>query len=144
MTNMTWNMPQWNELRREVGRWLENTLGAPIARMETARPFPALNVWEDNANLHVETEVPGLTMNDLEVYVVGSELTIKGRRKPLENGQFVYHRRECGRGEFARHLTLPVEVDAARVEATLKDGILNILLPKAEKARARKVTVKTA
>lgn len=130
------------ELRREIDRLFngfsdQNPFGGP-------RAYPAMNVWEDGERLFAEAEVPGLDMHDLEILIHGHELSVKGRRKPFEAENTVYHRRERGTGEFARYLTLPVEVNADKVEAALKDGVLTIVMPKAESARARKIAVKTA
>lgn len=103
---------------------------------------PAVNVWEDDQSLFVETELPGLALADIDVTVMGNELTIKGERKetPVEGATF--HRRERTVGAFARTMTLPVEIDSARVTASLKDGVLMITLPKAEAAKPRKIEVK--
>jgi len=106
--------------------------------------FPPLNIREDKERLHVEADVPGFKMEDLEVSVVADQLTIKGRREfPTEEGT-TFHRRERRAGEFTRTLTLPAEVDADKIEATLKDGVLTVVMPKAEAARTRKITVKSA
>jgi HSP20 family protein len=139
--------PLFPELRHEVDRLFENFLGPEALGFRPlggARPFPALNVWEDDRRLFVEAEIPGLGMKDVEILVQGNELTLKGQRAAMEGESVVYHRQERGAGEFVRFLTLPVEVDPDSVEATLKDGVLTIVLPKAETARARKITVKTA
>lgn len=107
--------------------------------------FPALNVWESEGSLHAEAEVPGLRMEDLEILVVGNELILKGTRRPLEeSGERTFHRRERGQGAFSRVLRVPVEIDAGKVSATLKDGILSLDLPKAETAKPRKIEVKYA
>ena len=74
--------------------------------------------------------------------MVGDELTLKGRREPEDGQQATYHRRERGTGSFTRVLTLPIEVDADKVEASLAQGVLTIRLPKAESAKARKIQVK--
>lgn len=110
----------------------------------TAPAFPAMNVWEDGESVRAEVEVPGLKMENLELLVVGNELTVKGRRPEATNGKVAWRRQERGTGEFARVIRLPYEVNAAKVEATLKDGVLTILMPKAESARARKIEVKMA
>jgi len=137
--------PLFPELRREMDRLFDNFLGTDgFSPLSNVRPFPALNLSEDHDRLLVEAEVPGLRMSGLEILIQGNELTIKGRRTPMEGENLVYHRRERGAGEFTRFLTLPIEVDAERVEATLKDGVLTIVMPKAETARARKIAVKTA
>jgi len=134
-----------NELRREMDRLFDGVghrsdggLWAPPAA------FPALNVWEDGESLYAEAEIPGVSQNEIEVYAVGNELTIKGTRKPREGEDVSYHRRERGTGEFTRVVTLPVGVNQEKVQASLKDGILTITLPKAEDAKAKRITVKTS
>lgn len=108
----------------------------------TARTFPPLNVWETEDALFAETEVPGLKMADLEVAVAGNELAITGRRNRESEENVRYLRRERSFGEFTRTLTLPVNVNADKIEATLKDGVLTIKLPKAAEAQRRKIAVK--
>lgn len=143
LTRPVFGVPTMHELRRELDRLFDNFVpGELFGTRPTA--FPALNAWEDGERLMIEAEVPGLKLDDLEITVKGNELMLKGTRPAVEDEQTVYHRRERGCGEFARYVTLPVDVDADRVEAALKNGVLTIVLPKAEKARARKITVKTA
>lgn len=110
--------------------------------MRTA--FPALNVWEDGDKLIAEAEVPGLKLEEIELLAVGTELTIKGRRPEIDDPKMAVHRHERGVGHFARTITLPVEIDSAKVDATLRNGVLTIVLPKAEPARVRKIPVKAA
>lgn len=105
-------------------------------------PFPALNVWEDGDNLVAEAEVPGLKLEDIELLALGNELKIKGRRPEVREPNVAVHRMERSAGEFARTITLPVEIDSNKVEATLRDGILTIMLPKAEPSKVRKIPVK--
>lgn len=134
-----------NELRREVERIFEG-YGFPFNGGWTSRltAFPALNIWEDGEALYAEAEVPGVSENDIEIYAVGNELTIKGTRKPRESEGASYHRRERGTGEFTRVVTLPAEVNADKVQATLKDGVLTVTLPKVDEAKPRKIAVKTS
>lgn len=106
--------------------------------------FPPLNIWENDECLFAEAELPGLKMEDIEVEVLGDELTIKGRFPRPEARDETFHRRERACGEFARTVRLPVEIDADKVEASLRDGILTITLPKSAAARPRKIEVKTA
>ena len=108
------------------------------------RGFPSLNVWEDEQNLYAEAEVPGMSMDDLEVTVLGNELAIKGRRKEPLIEDATYHRRERGLGPFSRVLRLPVQVDSDQVRAGLLNGVLTVTLPKAVEARPRKIEVKTS
>lgn len=131
-------------LRRELDRLFDTVAGRDTLPFARTQAYPAMNAWEDGERLMIEAEVPGMGMEDLEITVKGNELTLKGLRRPAEGENLVYHRRERGTGEFARFLTLPFEVDADRVEATLKDGVLKIIVPKSERARPRKISVKSA
>lgn len=137
-------VPTWNQMRRELDRALDAFQGFSDG-FEPAAGFPPLNLWEENEALHIEAELPGMRMEDLEILVVNNELTIKGcREAETETEGKVYRRRERISGEFLRVLTLPSEVDPDKVQATLKNGVLSITLPKAEAARARRIPVKTA
>jgi HSP20 family protein len=104
--------------------------------------FPSINLWEDEQNLYAEAELPGIPMEDVEVLVVGDELTVKGQRRVAKEN-VTYHRRERGTGSFVRVIRLPIEVDAEHVQATLQNGVLQITLPKTEAAKPRKITVKS-
>jgi HSP20 family protein len=108
------------------------------------RAFPALNVWEDGDVLHAECELPGVKESDLEVTVVGKELTIKGQRRPHAGGDAMFHRQERDAGQFHRVVQLPVDVDASAVKAQLHDGVLTLTLPKTPEAKPRKIEVKAS
>jgi HSP20 family protein len=82
-------------------------------------------------------------LNDLEISVVGDTLTLRGVRAPEKLGEGEnYHRRERGSGRFTRALQLPFRIEADEVSATLKNGVLNITLPRAQADRPRKIQVK--
>ena len=132
-----------DELARTFDRVFEDMWGWSDAWLGT-RTFPALNVWEDEGHLYVEAELPGLKMDDLEVLVVGNELTIKGEVKSAQDEKLSCHRCERRSGSFTRVIRLPTPVDADKVEAALQDGVLTVTLPKAEAAKPRKIAVKTA
>lgn len=130
-----------DEMEQLFGTLMEDT---PLFGSAGARVFPALNLWEDDQNLYAEAELPGLKMDAVEVFVMGDELTLKGERSEEEKAGVSYHRRERGVGSFSRVVRLPVNVDADKVEANLRDGVLRITLPKAADARPRKIEVKGA
>ncbi len=142
------NFPQFQQWRDEVDRLVSNFVAHPTVagatRYVTGRGFPALNLWEDNENLYAECELPGVRSEDLDVSVVGNELSIKGRRTDAGEPQATFHRRERGCGPFARTVQVPSEIDSDRVQANLREGILRITLPKAESAKPRKVQVRTS
>lgn len=135
------------DLNREMGRLFGDLFDGRLpvqTHVPQASPFPAINVWETDADVFVETEVPGLKMDDIEIQLLASELSIKGRREVVKNDGVTHHRRERFSGSFERELTIPVEIDAEKVRAELHDGVLTITLPKAAAARAKKIEVNLA
>lgn len=133
----------FGRLRGEMDRLFDNILeNVPAFALPGTRSFPAVNVWEDNEQLYAEAEIPGLKLDDLDVSVLGDELTIKGCRCGAEEEGVTFHRRERGTGDFCRVLRLPVEIDAEKVEATLRDGVLTIKLPKSAASLPRRIEVK--
>jgi HSP20 family protein len=134
---------RFGSFRRDLDRLFEQIQCGSRERWPLGeRSFPALNVWDEGESIRAEAEVPGFEMKDLEVTVLGNELTIKGRREASKQERATLHRHERFTGEFVRSLTLPVEVDPDQVDATLKDGVLTLVLPKTQAALARKITVK--
>ncbi len=136
-----WNEP-WRDLslRNQMSHLLES-LGSTWPSL--AATFPALNVWQENDKIDVEAELPGMELNDLEIYVTGGDqLTISGDRKPPQIENATWHRQERAFGRFTRVLGLPVPVDADQVDARLVDGILTIALPKSAAAQPKKIPVK--
>lgn len=133
-----------HRMRDEMDRLFDRfSVSAPRA-VPGAGTFPALNVWEDEEAYHVESELPGLALEDIEILVNGgNQLTVKGERKEPEVQDATWHRRERGFGRFARALELPGQVDPDRVEARFRDGVLRVDLPKAEQAKARRIEVKS-
>jgi HSP20 family protein len=132
------------QLRREMDRLLGDYFTDGSANQNVRQDvFPSLNIWDEGETLIVQAELPGLTMNDIEVLTVRNELTIRGARKDRLGDKISYHRRERNEGQFARTLKLPMEIDTTKVEATLMDGLLTIKLPKAEQAKARRIEIKT-
>ncbi len=129
----------FENMRREMNNWLERS-GRTCRRR--ARSFPVLNIWEDKDKLYVEAELPGFSMDDLEIFIENNLLTIKGERKAPELEDVTWHRRECGYGSFSRTFELPDDVDAEKVEASLRNGILLIELPRREEVKPRRIEVK--
>jgi HSP20 family protein len=105
---------------------------------------PALNVVEDADSIVIEAEVPGLKAGDVEVSFESGELTLKGEKKFEAKENAPLHRRERTYGAFTRTLTLPWEIAADKITAEMKDGVLTVVLPKAEVAKPRKVAIKVA
>jgi HSP20 family protein len=104
--------------------------------------MPALNVWADEENIYVESELPGLDASDVELFVTGRQLTLRGERKPPVVDKGVWHRQERPHGRFQRTLELPIDVDTAAVEAQFHNGVLLVKLPKHAEIRPRRVEIK--
>jgi HSP20 family protein len=137
-----------NRLRQEMDRVVNQVFAPMVDGLQTWSGFeasgPRLNVWEENDVFYAEAEVPGLRQEDLDVSVVGNQLSIKGRREATSektDKETVFHRRERSVGEFTRVVTLPAEVNPEAVSATLNGGVLTVKLPKAETAKPRKINV---
>ena len=138
-----WNEFDWaqNEMNRLLQHYVDTRgpagpSGAPVA-------YPPVNVWDDDENIYLEAELPGITLENLEITVTdGNQLTLKGQRKTAEPGKTTWHRQERGFGSFSRTLTLPVLVDSDRVEARFELGVLHVKLPKSPKAKPRRIEVK--
>ena len=132
----------FEDMRGEVERVLNACGHGNGCRSTTrARAYPAVNVWEDDDNVFVEAEVPGMRMGDLEIEILGRSLSIKGSRTEAHGTDACLHRQERSQGEFTRHLTLNTDVDTDNVKAVLKDGVLTVTMPKAASAKARKIDV---
>ena len=137
-------VPSLNELRREMDRLFENYVGATPGDLIRGRGFPPVDVWEEGEALVVQAEVPGVGMDQIEVYARGSELTIKGCRPLASSGSSAVYRQEQQSGDFDRTVTLPIEIDPDRIEATLKDGLLTVRVPKPPLSQVRKVAVRSS
>lgn len=133
---------EMERLQREMNRLFD---GYEPRRYRSAPAFPAINIWGSDQSLLVTSEVPGFSPKDINVSVVNDTLTINGERKPDEvKEDTIVHRRECGCGKFSRSVQLPYSVEANKVEASFKNGVLRIHLPRKEDDKPRKITVKTS
>jgi len=109
-----------------------------------ARQYPLVNVADDGENFYVEALAPGVDPDQLEITVVQNRLTIAGEKQGAgEVAAERVHRVERAAGRFLRTVDLPVEVEADRVEAQYKNGLLKLTLPRAAASRPRRVTVQT-
>jgi len=105
-------------------------------------PIP-VDVIESQDNIVVKAAIPGLKADDIEISLVGDQLTIKGESKQdseVKEGNYVY--REMRYGVVGRSLTLPTSVVADKAKADFENGILTLTLPKAEEVKPRTITIK--
>lgn len=104
---------------------------------------PAVTVYETSDEYVFQAELPGWTRDQVTINFENQTLTLSGQRDLLSEDGRQYHRVEGFYGQFTRSFTLPSVVDANRVAAELKDGVLTIHLPKREEAKPRTIEVKT-
>jgi HSP20 family protein len=104
---------------------------------------PSVDVVEEKDAFLVKTDLPGLSKDDVSVTLQDNHLTIRGERKhEAESKEAGYHRRERAYGLFTRTIELPSTVDAKKIDAHFKDGVLLVRLPKTEEAKPKQIEVK--
>jgi HSP20 family protein len=124
-------------LNREMSRLFGETRASSGAGV-----FPPLNLYDDGESLIVRAEIPGIDPKDIDVQATVNSLTIKGERKRSETDEKAsFHRRERGHGTFSRTISLPEEIDPDKVAASYSLGVLQLLLPKAEETKPRKIEI---
>ncbi len=148
MVNKSW-FPAWGDRQRDVEHfrgfksqinsmfedWFGRSMGGVLA--------PRVDIAEDDTAVTLTAELPGVKEADIEVSLVGDQLSIKGEKRSEHDekkdmeGRTV-HRMERSYGAFQRTLTLPYQVDPAQVSAQFRDGVLTISLPKPPDAVAQK------
>ena len=117
--------------------------GLSVPFFEEREWVPAFDVSESDKELIIKAEIPGMDKKDINITVSDGMLTIKGEKKHEKKEENEhYHRVERRYGAFSRTGRLPREVKAAKVDATYKDGVLSIKLPKSEAAKPKKIEVK--
>jgi HSP20 family protein len=141
-----WGSPfgEIERLKRQMDLLSKGVAGG-LFREPSAGVFPLINVTEDKDGYHVRAELPGIKSDELEISVTGDTLSISGERKIAEEkGDVKYHRREREAGKFSRIVNLPSQIDTGKVEAKCVDGLLSIVLPKAEAAKQKQIVVKSS
>ena len=132
---------------KEMNRVFENFLKVfalePFGKRTGAAFEPKVNVSESEKEIVVSAELPGMDDKDIDVSLSKNELTIQGEKK--EEKEESYYRMERPYGSFKRTLPLPCEVEADKVEAQFKNGVLTITLPKTPEAikETKKIKVKS-
>ena len=104
-------------------------------------PFPPINVFQQGEDLLAIIELPGIDKNDLQIQAKENTIRISGKKSIDYPDQVSVHRRERVFGEFDRTLTLPVHLDADRIKAEYRDGILALFLPRAESDKPRAIKI---
>ena len=111
---------------------------------ETRAPHvvPAVDVFEDEQGITVKADLPGVSRQDLAIRVDGDTLTLEGRIRLGENEQLGKVYAEIRHAEFRRTFVLSRDLDASKIDATVKNGVVTLTIPKAERAKPRRVEVR--
>jgi HSP20 family protein len=124
-------------------RGFEDAIARLLNEPRGTRPWsPSVDIFETENELILKADLPELKLEDIDVRVENQTLTLKGERKfEKDESSRGYHRIERNYGTFVRSFTLPASVDAERVAAEYKDGVLTVKLPKKEAAKPRQVKI---
>ncbi len=134
----------FDQMTREMDRlWDSFFEERPGRRVEEREWLPSLDVSETKNDIVVKAEVPGMDPKDIDISLSNGVLTIKGEKKQeREEKEEDYHLIERSYGTFARSIQLPVEVQSNKVNASYKNGILKVTLPKSEEAKIKEIKIK--
>jgi HSP20 family protein len=131
-------------LRREMDRLFEDFFERGPFRAIERGWEPAVEVADTKDTVVVKAQVPGMSKENLQVNVTDGTLTLKGEMKEEEKKEEKnYFRREFRYGAFTRTILLPVAVQADKTTAQLKDGVLEVTIPKAEQAKVKEIPIQT-
>lgn len=137
------SLNRWASLRDDLDTLLELPFLTSSGRQTQLFSgwTPALDLYQNNDNVVAVVELPGMRKEDIEISLQDGMLAIAGERKAESGQENGATRTERSTGKFRRTITLPTRVDANKVTATYKDGILTVTLPKAEEAKPKQIQV---
>lgn len=146
---MAWEIAPWrpfrelDRIRREMDRLWDSFFERRPARVEEVSEwFPSLDVSETDTDYIVKVEVPGIDPKDINISLMNNLLTIKGEKKQeKEEKDENYHLIERSYGSFTRSIRLPSQVQSDKINATYKNGVLKITLPKTEEAKKKEIKI---
>ena len=132
----------FNALNERFGNFLGKGWEAP---MSTTAWNPNVDIFENDNEVVIKAELPGVNAKDIEIKLENNVLTIKGERRfEKEAKEENYHRIERDYGSFSRAFSLPVAVNGEKVTAEYKDGVLKVLLPKKEEIKPKPIKIAAA
>jgi len=126
-------------MRQAMERMMEETFTEP--RDTEREMLLAVDVQASDESYEVNALVPGLEADDVEIEIINNTITLRGQFKSLSKENAKYLLSELPAGAFNRVITLPTEVDAAKTQASLKNGVLTLSIPKAEAHRPKTIKV---
>lgn len=134
----------FENLQNEINRLFNGQRSGASQGLFDRSISPAIDVIEDRDSIIILCDIPGVDMNDLDLTITKDVLTIKGEKKEAEKKDKArIFKKETWEGSFQRTIALPDGVDSEKVDATLKDGVLRIVIPKMEEVKPRQIKVKS-
>jgi HSP20 family protein len=135
-----------NQLQEEMNKLFENRVaragGSDLSNVVTSEWVPAVDIKEEQERFVILADVPGVDPKDIEVTMENGVLTMKGQRSTeAKEEREGYTRVERVRGTFYRRFTLPDTADAERIGAKVRNGVLEVTIPKHERVQPRKISV---
>ena len=128
------------DLEREMDRWVRR-MDLAVEGLRIGRPFPAMNLFETDGAYLITAEMPGCHADDLEINILGNEMTISGVRSIDDVPENRIRRSERPSGAWKRTVALPDRVDGDRIKAELNNGLLRLELPKLPTTAPRQIKV---
>lgn len=137
------SLDRWASLRNDLDNLLDLPLWPAFTRQSQLFSgwTPALDLYQNNDNVIAVVELPGMRKEEIEISLQDDMLVISGERKQEATPETAATRTECYTGTFRRSVTLPSRVDVNKVSATYKDGILTVMLPKADEAKPKQIKI---
>ena len=131
------------DIQGQMNRLFDHLLGRPGQMASTERGWaPPVDMYETKDELVMSAELPGLTQKDIHLSITGDLLTIRGERQRSQEGApDSYYRAERWWGRFERTLPLPIPVQAGKVKAAYRDGVLTVTLPKADEIKPKEIKI---
>ena len=145
MSNLTrWEpMREMMTLREAMDRLFDDAFTRPLNLRDGGWSAPAIDMYQTDDEVVVRAALPGFKADEVQINVTGDVLTLRGETKQQEESQErAWHIREHRWGSFERSISLPTEVTADKAVADFENGVLTIILPKAEEVKPKTITVK--
>jgi HSP20 family protein len=134
---------EFSRLRSEIDRLFDLQTAPTYQGLFDRTASPAVDVLESTDKYTVLCDLPGVDQKDLELSIASGILTIKGEKKTEDKKENAkVYRKQTWQGSFQRTISLPDLIDADHVEAVLKNGVLRLIIPKREEAKAKRIELK--
>jgi len=138
---MFWSTDLFGEME-QLRRQMDALMSGLSSRGGTASTFPLLNAYEDPSSIMVTAELPGCTRETVSITFADGVLTISGKQEPVAASKnMAVIRKERSVGKFEKTLQIPMKIDAGAIKAAFTNGILTIVLPKAEEAKPKTIAI---